>query len=211
MKEWLQELQQVKEQQSDFTLFPMKLGSVSVYVGGFRSLVDMPQTLFQLQEMASACPEGMAGLSLRLGGERISTLPEAFLALAKGKLLIVPEDGCEGMAVPPVSRKIYRGVEESANESVVLGPLDAFNESLDVNIGILRSRMNSRFLQHESFSVGSVQVHEISLFYLEGRVHRSLLRKVRDQLTQIRDQEFGCLQEFFILMGEDRGVSFPPP
>ena len=77
-------------------------------------------------------------------------------------------DGVDGALLTDVKGFAKRGVQQPATESVVMGPQEAFTESLRDNIVLLRRIMRTPALISEAASVGTRIPGRVCLVYLDG-------------------------------------------
>ncbi|WP_156323972.1 spore germination protein [Bacillus sp. JCM 19034] len=80
-----------------------------------------------------------------------------------------------------------RSVGEPSSESVVRGPHTGTVEDLKVNIGLIRSRMQSKHLKLKTLHVGEVTRTEIAYMYVEGAVDREVLEEFQRRIEKVKD------------------------
>lgn len=79
-----------------------------------------------------------------------------------------------------------RAIGESVSEPSIRGPREAFNESLQTSIAMVRKRIKSPNLKVESLSLGQISKTDVALVYLEGTVNPSVLEELRRRMSYIR-------------------------
>ncbi|WP_335871829.1 spore germination protein [Bacillus sp. 2205SS5-2] len=78
-----------------------------------------------------------------------------------------------------------RSIEESETESVILGPHEAFIESLDINISLIRKRVKSSHLKTVSLKVGEISKTDVTLMYIEDIVSEEDLHYLKNRIENI--------------------------
>ncbi len=102
-----------------------------------------------------------------------------------------------------------RQVNQTTNESVVIGAQEGFVESLRTNITLVRRYVQSPHLITESLSVGTKIPSRVSLIYLNGVADEKIVSEVRRRLLSIKAptvQGVGAIQQLI----EDNPYSLLP-
>lgn len=92
-----------------------------------------------------------------------------------------------------------RGVEEPATEAVVRGSREGFNESIYVNMALIRRRLKSPDLKFELMELGQRSHTDVAICYIEGIAHQEIIDTVRQRLNGIKIDailESGYVEEF---------------
>ncbi len=89
------------------------------------------------------------------------------------------------MLVCEVKGDLYRSVTPPTAETSVNGPKDSFNESILMNLGLIKRRIKSDKLINEDFMLGTKTLTKISMLYCDDIAKKDLLDKVRDKINQI--------------------------
>lgn len=87
--------------------------------------------------------------------------------------------GCE------VKGDLYRSVSPPTSEASVNGPKDSFNESILMNLGLIKRRIKTDKLINEDFTLGRKTLTKVSLLYCSDIVKNDLVNNVRDRLNKI--------------------------
>lgn len=85
----------------------------------------------------------------------------------------------------PFSKFEKRAVEEAPNESVIRGPREAFVESLDTNLTLLRRRIRSSHLKTEQLVLGRNTKTAVVLVYLDHVCPDALVREMKRRIACI--------------------------
>ncbi len=78
-----------------------------------------------------------------------------------------------------------RAITNTETESTVIGPQDAFTESLETNISLVRRRIQSSMLKNENRIVGSEANIKISIVYMDNIVNKENLDDLRNRIDQV--------------------------
>ncbi|MNK55262.1 Spore germination protein B1 [compost metagenome] len=76
-------------------------------------------------------------------------------------------------------------VEDAQTEVIVQGPADSFNESLDVNMNLIRRRYQSSDLKAETTTIGHKSKTKIAIMYDETRIDPEVLKELKKRLDGI--------------------------
>ncbi|MCL7748314.1 spore germination protein [Halalkalibacter alkaliphilus] len=82
-----------------------------------------------------------------------------------------------------------RAVSEPTSEGVVQGPHEGTVENLKKNIGLIRSRLQSRKLKVITLHVGKEMNTEIAYSYLEGSVDPEVLKEFENRIEKIKEKD----------------------
>lgn len=89
------------------------------------------------------------------------------------------------MLVCEVKGNLYRSVTEPLAEKAVNGPKDAFNESILMNLGLIKRRIRSEHLINEDYTLGRKTKNKVSLLYLDDIAKIKYVKKVKRSLEKI--------------------------
>lgn len=78
------------------------------------------------------------------------------------------------------------GVGEAINEAIVQGPREAFSESIETNLNLIRRRYQTSELKVETMTLGSLSRTAIAIVYDQKRVDSSVLQQVKDRLKKVK-------------------------
>ena len=113
------------------------------------------------------------------------TLQDAVSAVVAGKAVVV-SDGMAAAVSFDVRGFVRRSVSPPLTESVVMGPHQAFNETLRDNVTLLRRILPTPLLVGEMISLGDVIPVTACVMSLSDRVDEDTLRRVKGRLAGIR-------------------------
>lgn len=80
---------------------------------------------------------------------------------------------------------VSRGVEEPQTETVIRGPRDGFNESVKVNMSLIRRRIKDPNLKIKMTTVGRRSQTNVAIMYIEDIVNKSLVQEVNERLNSV--------------------------
>ena len=88
-----------------------------------------------------------------------------------------------------------RGVSEPEKDKVLRGSKDGFVETVVFNTALIRRRIRSTDLRMEMLSAGKASKTDIVLCYMDSRVDKEFLRKIRDRINDIKVDALTLNQE----------------
>lgn len=126
--------------------------------------------------------------------ETESDVERATTGVFLGKTLLLAEGYAECILFDAKSYP-SRGVEEPSSGKVLRGAHDGFIETLVQNAALLRRRIRTPQLTLEGHKVSERSRADVVLCYLEDKVDRALLARVRDKLSHIAANSVSMSQE----------------
>ncbi|WP_318507712.1 spore germination protein [Bacillus sp. T3] len=84
-----------------------------------------------------------------------------------------------------LSNTDYRSISEPTTQTVIRGPKDSFNESLQVGMTLIRRRIRNPRLQFEEFVVGTESRTAVAISYMNGVVDEGVLNEVRRRIQDV--------------------------
>lgn len=79
-----------------------------------------------------------------------------------------------------------RGLDEPTLEKVVRGARDGFNETLMVNISLVRRRLKDPKLRYELVQVGERTKTDVCIAYIDDIVDKELLKSIKDKIAAVK-------------------------
>ena len=116
--------------------------------------------------------------------KKIYTFQEVINAILSGDTVILCDEADSALQA---STKGFptRGVGSVKTEVSVLGPKDAFNESIAVNIVLIRRRIKNTKLKLKRMKIGTGTKTDIAVMYMEGIVNNEILKNVEKSLESV--------------------------
>ncbi|GAA3400569.1 spore germination protein [Paenibacillus hodogayensis] len=121
-----------------------------------------------------------------------------FKQLLSGDALLLIDGYAEGLRIG-VSGYEDRGVGEPASQPSIRGPMDAFTESIQTNISLIRRRVKDPQLWLEAFEIGEITKTSVAIMYQKNIASERIVQEVRRRLNEIRIDgilESGYIEEF---------------
>lgn len=88
-----------------------------------------------------------------------------------------------------------RGVSEPEKDKVLRGSKDGFVETVVFNTALIRRRIRSTDLRVEMMNAGKASKTDIALCYMDSRVDKEFLKKIRDRINDIKVDALTLNQE----------------
>lgn len=126
------------------------------------------------------------------------SMQEAYLSLLEGGALLLM-DGESRMLALSVTAFEKRSIQEAPNEAVIRGPREAFIESMDTNLTMIRRRLKTPSFKMDLMHIGTETQTSVAIVYLQGKCKQDLVDEVKKRLSAIEiDSVLGSsyLEEF---------------
>ncbi|TCP54675.1 GerA spore germination protein [Tumebacillus sp. BK434] len=119
-------------------------------------------------------------------GQKKSTahLQEALALLLEGWTLVTLP-GQDGFVCFKTQDVVGRNVGHAENQSIVIGPQEAFNESLELNLSLIRKRLRSEQLRIETHKIGTLTHTTVALLSVDGVVNEKNLQEMRERIKLV--------------------------
>ncbi|OPA75092.1 spore germination protein [Paenibacillus selenitireducens] len=102
-----------------------------------------------------------------------------------------------------------RQIGSPQNETTILGPMLAFNESLETNTALLRSSIPNTALHKEAFKIGNKRNTSVHLMYMTDQVEESCANIVRQRIQQLYSNDITGSSELMHLIQDNDSSIFP--
>jgi spore germination protein len=110
---------------------------------------------------------------------------KAITAVMRGHTLVLVDGLSQGLLVGAI-KHVKRSIEESKTEAVARGPHDAFNETLEDNIVLLRRRAADPDVKVKIIAMGTRSRTEVALVYAASLVKPGLVSEVERRLKRVK-------------------------
>ena len=166
------------------------------YVDGLSSSTAIQEYVLRpcLKAVGELSLESLTDHVLPVGGVSPMLRLQAVISRIYGGDAALIAEGLKGALVFDVKGFIKRGVQPPATETVVMGPQEAFTESLRDNIVLLRRIMRTPALISEAAEVGTSIPSRVCLLYLDGVARQEDVQELRRRLA-------GCNVDYVSSMG----------
>ncbi|MEC1177230.1 spore germination protein [Metasolibacillus meyeri] len=185
MKTILQELTSKFSHNSDFIVEEELIDNTTVYLIGFQTLVDMTKSKLYIQQIAASSISVKAFFTNISNQLNVNT-EQLTKALLDGYLVILSKDETKNAIVNPIPQTLGSGIGEPNNESPIQASIDAFGDDINVNVGMLRKRLNTERLCLCSYEAGELSKRKIYMLYIKDKAPNDLIEKMDQQLTAIQ-------------------------
>ncbi|WP_082232965.1 spore germination protein [Halobacillus massiliensis] len=105
--------------------------------------------------------------------------------------------------------KSLRNVTSPEVEFSVLGPKEAFVESYELNLNMIRSRLPDAQLRVKQFKIGTLSKTKVGLLYMEGITNEENVRTVEERLKTIEIDVVNGISNISELISDNGFSPFP--
>ncbi len=114
----------------------------------------------------------------------ITTYKDICYYLNYGFTIILIEN-CNDFIALETKRNLSRSISTPQAESTIRGPIDAFVEDTQTNIGLIRRRIKDNNLWIESQDIGKYTKTKVSIIYINNIVKKEKVEKIKKLLNNI--------------------------
>ncbi|MGG4264579.1 spore germination protein [Peribacillus simplex] len=207
-----QDLLKKFEASNDFLTFqfPNEDGYTISY---FNSLVSEQQLHEQVLAVISNQPKNdlkqlksdMPMEDMKLTAD-INVIQRSILA---GSVLIQYKKDDEMCLLIPCADSVKRQTSIPESEYTVAGPKEAFVESLDTNLNLIRNRLPIPELQSKEFRVGSISQTRLVVLYIDGIVNQQIINTVMQRIDDIEYDTIVDISFVSQMITDNRNSMFP--
>ncbi|MEF9952852.1 MAG: spore germination protein [Clostridium sp.] len=79
-----------------------------------------------------------------------------------------------------------RSISEPQSETIIVGPREGFNESINTNMSLIRRKINSPDLKFNTMEIGERTRTKISIAYIDGIVNQEILSELKKRINSIK-------------------------
>ena len=117
--------------------------------------------------------------------QEITTIEDALYYLFNGFTLIVFDNNDKILAFENKA-SLTSQIQRSENEKSLKGPLDAFTENYQANLGMIRRRIKTENLWLKELTIGEKSKTKVALFYLNGVCKEELINNIYEKVKNIK-------------------------
>lgn len=200
-------------QSADFVCYEHRMSSDSLFIGYFKSLID----LNVLQQHILSCLNRQKDISFE---DLYTFIPVAEKELSsdwdliesklyRGYVVIQNGEHSQHCMLVNAAASSGRSVTNPEIEFTVEGPKEAFVESLDTNLNLIRKRVPYPDLRVKELTTGSISKSRVAIVYIEGITNEQYLNTC---IQRIEEVQFDQVSDTTILqqMIEDNSNSIFP-
>lgn len=115
--------------------------------------------------------------------KKINNYQDITKYLNSGFLILLIED--DYSLALEVKKNLSRSVDKPITESTIRGPMDAFTENIETNMGLIKRRIKSNKLWNYDMELGRYSKNKISILTIDGLTDTSIRDMVIDRLNNI--------------------------
>ncbi|MBB6450955.1 hypothetical protein HNR44_002945 [Geomicrobium halophilum] len=129
--------------------------------------------------------------------------------LMRGHIIIQVKGQDQEVLSLPAEKNEQRSVDIPENEFTVSGPKEAFIESLDVNLNLIRKRLPISELVIEETKVGRLSQSRVAILYIEGITDPQLVQTLRQRIHDADYDEIVDSSQVVQLITDNPNSQFP--
>lgn len=114
----------------------------------------------------------------------LTTIQECIDKVLSGETVLLLENCSKGIMLSSRGWPM-RGVQEPSAETLIRGARDGFNETMKVNISLIRRRIRDPKLKVKYSQVGKRSKTDIAVMYIEDLVNNTVLETVEKRISNI--------------------------
>ncbi|WP_078411035.1 spore germination protein [Priestia abyssalis] len=130
--------------------------------------------------------------------EIVTEQSKAIKLLLKGYCLLYLEERVEAIALK-IQNIQYRSISEPTSQTTIRGPKDAFTESAQTNISLIRRRIKNSALRFEGFEIGADAPTGVYIGYLNNIANDGIIQELRHRIQEANMNNVplsGVLEEY---------------
>lgn len=180
------------KQSNDFLTFENKIGTVSYFISYYKSLIDV-EVLHRdiLPYITESTLKNLEALSLAIPCENkiiSNDIQEISSQVLTGSIMIyLDKDQPKQFLIVQAQKSEARQISIPEVEFSVIGPKEAFVETLDTNINLIRKRIPSPDLRVTTLQVGKISKTQVAVLHIDGIANEENVNTV---VQRIEDLEF---------------------
>ncbi|MGI8315916.1 spore germination protein [Halobacillus mangrovi] len=208
----LKELTEKLKQSKDFKEYKLK-GKNKCVLYYFETLVD-PKTVNKqiLQSIKGHSFRSLEGMEEALPVEGTSITDELSTIRDKvmlGHVVIALEDTAKEVLLVPAPSEETRKVSIPEVEFSVVGPKEAFVESLDTNINLVRKRLPLPQFTVKEMNIGKVTKTRVAVLYIDGIANEENVNTVIQRLNDIEYDQINDSSYISQMLADNSHSPFP--
>ncbi|MFJ7752988.1 spore germination protein [Peribacillus muralis] len=126
-----------------------------------------------------------------------------------GSIMIQSRKADESCLLIPCVHSVKRQTSIPESEYTVAGPKEAFVESLDTNLNLIRNRLPIPELQSREFRVGSISQTKLVVLYIDGIVNQKIVDTVVQRIGDIDYDTIVDISFVGQMITDNRNSMFP--
>lgn len=98
---------------------------------------------------------------------------------------VIMVDGQDKALALEIGNTDHRAIAEPSTQTIIRGPKEAFVESVDTNVGLVRRRIKNPRLTFESYIIGRDTKTTVVIGYIGNITNEDILNEVRERLKKV--------------------------
>ncbi|SEN96422.1 GerA spore germination protein [Mesobacillus persicus] len=131
------------------------------------------------------------------------------IKLLQGYVLVTLEGDRSGFAFFSAQKAVVRSVSAPEIEFSVIGPKEAFVESIGQNMNLIRKRLPIEELIAEEFTVGKLSKTKVNVIYIDGITNEQIVNTVKQRINDIEKDEIADSSYFTQIISDNGHSPFP--
>ncbi|WP_338453031.1 spore germination protein [Niallia oryzisoli] len=131
------------------------------------------------------------------------------IKLLEGNIMLTIEGDTSGFAFISSQKQVVRSVTSPEIEFSVVGPKEAFVESVEQNMNLIRKRLPVKELIAEEFIVGKLSKTSVFVVYIEGVTNKEIINTVKQRINDIDKDEIADSSYFTQIISDNGNSPFP--
>ncbi|PLS10348.1 spore germination protein [Neobacillus cucumis] len=129
--------------------------------------------------------------------------------LFNGYALLTLDSDSKNFAFLAAQKEIVRSISPPEVEFSVIGPKEAFVESMAQNVNLIRKRLPIKELIVEELTIGSLSKTKVSVLYLDGIVDPANVKTVMERLKNVEFDAITDSSYIVQLISDNKNSPFP--
>lgn len=202
------------KQSNDFITFENKVGPFSYFISYYKSLIDVEvlhrDILPYINETTLKSLEALC-LAIPCENKIISNHEQEIVSnVLTGSIMIYLEKDEPKLFLIIQAAKIEsRQISAPEVEFSVIGPKEAFVESIDTNINLIRKRILSPNLRVTNLQVGKISNTQVAVLYMEGIANKENVNTVVQRIEELEFDQIIDSSYITQMISDNHNSPFP--
>ncbi|WP_040206774.1 spore germination protein [Neobacillus jeddahensis] len=129
--------------------------------------------------------------------------------LFNGYVLLTLETDQKNFAFIAAQKEVVRSITQPEVEFSVIGPKEAFIESLEQNLNLIRKRLPVKELIIEEYTVGTLSKTKVAILHMEGITDPVNVQNVTDRIKNVKFDAITDSSYIVQLISDNKNSPFP--
>ncbi|GLB60556.1 spore germination protein [Cytobacillus sp. NCCP-133] len=129
--------------------------------------------------------------------------------LLNGYIMVTIENEAKKVAYISAQKEFVRELAHAEVEHTVIGPKEAFVESIGQNLNLIRKRLPISELVIEEYTIGDISRTPVAVLYIEGITNKDYVSIVKERLENIDFDEITDSSYIVQLISDNKNSPFP--